>query len=171
MAFRSFNCHHVHARDGQEVGYVAAAGHARTGLYLDMTQVEIVCTALYQGGDKEKKAYAGPYTLVSMRSGDAYVVEGAASEIADHVTGTSPLRRVNLEKMQNVGGNVLAYPGAQEAWVEPNLVEAIEKSGYRDQGFTDGVSRAVLLMRSGAVLTLYGVTADTIATKTRWFRG
>ena len=171
MSFRSFNCHHIHARNGQELGYDQVAGRAHPAIYLDMAQVEIVCPALYQGGDRERKSYSGPYTLISMSSGDAHVVEGVASEIADHVTGTVALRHINLEKLQNPGGNVLAYSEATEAWVRPDAVEAIERAGYRDQGYTDGVSRAMLLLRSGAILTLYGVTADTIATKPRWFRG
>ena len=171
MSYRLFNCHHVHARNGQEVGYSDIAGHTRIGLYLNLAGVEIVCPALYQGGDKERKNYNGAYTLVTMSSGDAFVVEGIASEIADHVTGTQPLRHVNLEKLQNVGGNVLAYAQPQGAWVRPDSVETIEKSGYKDQGFTDSVSRAMLLLRSGAVLTLYGVTADTIANKSKWYIG
>ena len=170
MSFHLFQCHHIHARDGQEIGYDQVAGHARIGMYLNMAHVEVICPAAYQGGDKEK-SYGGPYTVISMSAGDAYVVEGGAAEIADHVTGTQPLRHINLEKMQNVGGNVLVYAEAQGAWVQPESVDAIEKSGYRDQGYSDGVTRATLLLRSGTIITLFGVTAQTIATKPMWFRG
>ena len=170
MSFRNFNCHRIHARNGQEVGYADIAGHARLGLYLNLAGVEVVCPAAYQGGAREQ-SYAGAYTLISMASGDSFVVEGTASDIADHVTGTQPLRHVNLEKLQNVGGNTLVHSPPQGSWIRPDLVETIEKSGYRDQGYTDGVTRAMLLMRSGAVITLYGVTADTIANKSTWFRG
>ena len=171
MSFRNFNCHHIHARNGQEVAYAQTAGHARLGIYLNMAHVEVICPALYQGGDKENKSYNGAYTLVSMAAGDSYVVEGTAADIADHVTGTQPLRHINLEKLQNVGGNVLVYPNPQGAWVQPEAVDSIEKSGYKDQGYTDGVTRATLLLRSGAIVTLFGVTADTIATRSMWFRG
>ena len=170
MSFKNFNCHHIHARNGQEVGYNDLTGHARLGLYLNLAGVEVVCPAAYQGGDREK-SYVGEYTLISMRSGDSFVVEGKAAEIADHVTGNQSLRHINLEKLQNVGGNVLTYAKPQGAWIQPDSVETIEKSGYKDQGFTDGVTRAMLLLRSGAVLTLFGVTADTIANKSVWFRG
>ena len=170
MSFLSLNCHHVHARSGQEVGYEQAAGRAHLGMWVAMSGVEVVCPALYRGGDKEK-SYTGEYALVSMRSGDAYVVEGVAGEIADRVTGSQSMRRIQLEKLQNVGGNVLDYGGHLDAWVQPDAVEALEKSGYVDQGYHDGVSRVVMLMRSGAVLTLYGVTDKTIATTPRWYRG
>ena len=171
MSFRNFNCHHIHARNGQELSYDQVAGRARLGLYINMGHVEVVCPALYEGGDKERKSYTGNYTLVSTAAGDAYVVEGNAAEIADHVTGTQPMRHVNLEKLQNVGGNVLAYASPQGAWVQPDSVNAIEKAGYKDQGYTDGVSRVMLLLNSGAVMTLFGVTAETIASRNMWFRG
>ena len=170
MSFLNLNCHHIHARNGQELGYDVVAGRAHPSLYLNMAGVEVVCPALYQGGSREK-SYTGAYTLVSMRAGDSYVVEGVASEIADHVTGAQSMRHVCLEKLQNVGGNVLYYDKGRDAWVQPDAVEAIERAGYRDQGYTDGVTRATLLLRSGAVMTLYGVTADTIATKSHWYRG
>ena len=170
MSFRQFNCHHIHARNGQEVPYQSVSGHARLGLYLNMAQMEVICPSLYIGSGKEQN-YNDDYTLIVMSAGDAYVVEGTASEIADHVTGTLPLRHINLEKLQNVGGNVQTYGTAKEAWVQPDSVESIEKSGYRDQGYTDGVSRATLLLKSGTIITLYGVVADTIANTSRWFMG
>ena len=170
MSFKAFNCHHIHARNGQEIGYDVVAGRAHPSLFLSMSGIEVVCPALYQGGSREQ-SYTGPYTLVSMRAGDSYVVEGAAEEISDHVTGTQSMRKIQLEKLMNVGGNVLYYSTARDAWVQPDAVEAIERSGYRDQGYTDGISRAMLLLRSGAVITLFGVTADTIAFKTHWYRG
>ena len=170
MSFRTFNCHHVHARNGQELDYAQTAGHARIGMYINMAHVEIVCPAAYQGGAREK-SYTGPYTLISTSAGDAYVVEGDAAEIADHVTGSQTMRHVNMERLQNVGGNVLTYPEPRGAWVQPDSVDAIEKSGYKDQGYTDGVSRVIMLMRSGAIVTLFGVTAETIATRNMWFRG
>ena len=170
MSYLSVICHHIHARNGQELGYDQVVGRAHPGMWLNMAGVEIVCPALYQGGAREK-SYTGPYALVSMRAGDSYVVEGIASEIADRVTGVQSMRRVNLEKLQNVGGNVLVYDAPQEAWLQPDSVEAVEKAGYKDQGYTDGVERAMLLLRSGAVVTLYGVRGDTIANTVHWFRG
>ena len=171
MTFLNLNCHHIHARNGQELGYDQVAGRAHPALYLNMAGIEIVCPAAYQGGAKETH-YTGPYSLVSMRAGDAYVVEGVASEIADRVTGVQSMRKVNLEKLQNVGGNVLTYSGEhRDAWVQPEAVDTIEKAGYRDQGYTDSVERATLLMRSGAILTLYAVRSVTIATQAHWYRG
>ena len=171
MSFKSFNCHHIHARNGQEVGYEQIAGHARLGLYLNMAHVEVISPSAYTGGDKERKSYTGPYTVVTMAAGDAYVVEGVPADIADHVTGTLPLRHINMEKMQNVGGNVLVFEGGNGSWVQPESVDAVERAGYKDQGYTDGVTRATLLLQSGTILTLFGVTADTIANKPTWFRG
>ena len=171
MSYLSVNCHHIHARNGQELNYDQVVGRARIGMWLNMAGVEIVCPSAYVGGSRER-SYGGDYALVSMQAGDSYVVEGAAAEIADHVTGTTSLRRVQLEKLQNVGGNVLVYgDGYRDAWIQPDAVEAIEKSGYHEQGFTDGVTRAMLLLRSGAIVTLYGVSGETIAIKTHWYRG
>ena len=170
MSYLSVICHHIHARNGQELGYDQVVGRARGGMWLNMAGVEIVCPAAYQGGDREK-SYVGEYSLISTRAGDAYVVEGVASEIADRVTGIQSMRRINLEKLQNVGGNVLVYPGGKDSWIQPDAVESIEKAGYKDQGYSDGVSRAMLLMRSGAIVTLYGVRGETIAGTVHWYRG
>ena len=166
MTFARFNLHQVWTPQGQEIGYADVKGHKQA--YLNFSRIEFVGPALYTPTAKNEIG-PGHYSVVTMESGMAYVVDGEAPVIADQITGVQALRRINCEKVQLAGGQVKAYPGGMDCWLAPDVVEAVDNVWDTAAGYTDGVARAVVLGRSGATYQVFGMNARTIAETRYWY--